>query len=962
MRGKWLDASASAEYLHDEDSSDAQGQPSTSGRHHGHRWFSVMQGIRRSLDVHLKSYYKIDSAFTSTLRFTTASDKLKALTRAVTETGLVDFCCVYLVHPARGTFGVAALSGAGAELYPPRLADEDAQQAIRMNDTGSQSFLNVFTRCVFQVNDSNWCVEDVVASKAPWYYDCASAANGFGLPQDGGWLRRGGMRSMLALPCMQGDDVTGVVAVASKHKSLDHLLLRKLEELCFKITPTVTDAVLHFSPLLCNTRMAAPYESITDFAHEVLGEMLNLDRAVAASVSAINRTTANISVSHHQQQQQPCAGRGRKAAEERSMFDATAAVAAAAAAGFSWTVPASAPASAPSASAGAAAPLAQIRLRGGGDRQHERPSAQSLLGVGGETFCTALADDVASYSVVLTSDLASASALPHLELASMISLDDLMASERLTPAAASAPLEPLEPFDCDAVEAADAAQPTRGSLPHGGWIRAQHVDTSRSLPERKPVAMSGGGGGGGAAVDFLRGCAAGGAASLSPQQLHHHRQQPAAASRVASASADRKASRSTRSLSCLEFSGGGVADNAREELANNYDNNSGNGSGIMSPAAAATAAAAAANPASGSPLCPTAANAPRFLRAPLRQQQQRRCPVARQGAADGTPCSSKRSTESGAGEGYMIESHSTEELTAALRNVVGGGGSVTATTTTSPSVWNSLKNMESRIMQRGAPLEASVGAAGGVPSSVPAAPAAAAAPPPLAAARGSSCATDYSAATTFDTATTFAYANGSHHNACSMYGSFGCMAAAAGDMAEVRTSLRGVARGRWSRDSAAAAAAVWSNEAAEAVAAAMSFTAQLQDDEQRASSSIWTAAAAAAAPPSGQRSDGRGIHGCAGAPKAAAFGGLYGIRESGPVPSSIEFSDSDDGSVALVDVDVSSCSPGGGGFVLSSGLGAEAQHRQQRERRGSSSCCHVGSGSGAAQPPQSPLLADGAAS
>lgn len=30
----------------------------TSGRQHGTRWFNVVQGIRRSLDVHLKSYCK----------------------------------------------------------------------------------------------------------------------------------------------------------------------------------------------------------------------------------------------------------------------------------------------------------------------------------------------------------------------------------------------------------------------------------------------------------------------------------------------------------------------------------------------------------------------------------------------------------------------------------------------------------------------------------------------------------------------------------------------------------------------------------------------------------------------------------------------------------------------------------------------------------------------------------------
>ncbi len=62
-----------------------------------------------------------------------------------------------------------------------------------------------------------------MSSRAPWYYDCANAQNGYGLPTEAGWLRRCGMRSVLALPCVHGADVTGVLAVASKQKCLDHL-------------------------------------------------------------------------------------------------------------------------------------------------------------------------------------------------------------------------------------------------------------------------------------------------------------------------------------------------------------------------------------------------------------------------------------------------------------------------------------------------------------------------------------------------------------------------------------------------------------------------------------------------------------------------------------------------------------------------------------------------------------------
>ncbi len=255
----------------------------------------------------------------------------------------------------------------------------------------------------------------------------------------------------------------------------------------------------------------------------------------------------------------------------------------------------------------------------------------------------------------------------------------------------------------------------------------------------------------------------------------------------------------------------------------------------------------------------------------------------------------------------MIESRSTEELATALCN-----GSVTVR-----SIWSS-KNMESRVMMRGAPLEASIGAAGPLAASrlaaplVPAAVAASAAlpltaapPQPFATARGSSCATDYST-TVGETATTLAYTNSSMQGCSTVSGSSaahlsggwtnqGCCGGSSqmvvGEVAgDVRTSLRGFARGRWSRDSAAAAAAIWSNEASEAFAAAERFTASHMDAAAGTASkseSVWTARAGAAA--------------SATAP-ACGFGVLYGIRESGPVPSlaaSLEFSDSDDGAVTV---------------------------------------------------------------
>ncbi|EFJ42015.1 hypothetical protein VOLCADRAFT_119548, partial [Volvox carteri f. nagariensis] len=900
----------------------------------------------------------IDSAFASTLRLSSSGDKLKALARNLTDTGLVNFCCVYLVHPARGTFGIAALSGAGSELYPPMLTGKEAQRAVGLSDFGSPSPLNVFTRCVFQVRDCNWCVEDVVGSKAPWYYDCASAANGFGLPQDGGWLRCAGMRSVLALPCMQGADVTGVLTVASKQKSLDHLLLRKLEELCFKITPVVTDAVLEFSSLLCNRQAASRYESVSDFAHEVLGELLNLDRAVAASIvcrstaegGAVHRGSASASKQQQQQQQrrplaaaaaaeglgqgQQSGARGacRKAAEERSVFDAAAAVAAAAAAGFSWTVPTAAAAAEP-----VTPTLRHVTNQQQQQQQLDCPSAHSFLLT--DTFCTAMTD-IAPYAVVLTSDLAvSVPEVPEVSSAAA-------ASTSAVPSASARPTPP----------------PSHSALvmPDNGWIRVPYVSTSRSLPDRSPPA---------AAVDYLRGVEA--APPPPPRHhphhhYHHHHQQQqvqqpvsgattatAAAAAAAVPASDRNASRSTRSLSCLEFSGGVSEAAGREE--STTDSVSG---GMMLQSKAATAGPAAAAAATTESAVKVAA-----VEASLALSRAR-------SPAHSMVVESNRSSESGCAEvPYMIESRSTEDLAAALRCDGNGGGGNVENVQKAPAFHNSSKNMESRIMLRGAPLERSVGASGGGGGAAAAAHVGrtsqepsdeAAAAASLMMAHGSSCGTDYSNMMAVDAM--LRYTNSSRNTNTCIYGGGSSTArlsgawgsqcaggsAVGGDLSEVRTSLRGGgARGRWSRDSAAAAAAVWSNEAAEAFAAALRFT-RTHGAPTASRCSGGGASASAAEPPSwraqagGAVANGRtmltpGLRYGSCASTAPALGDLYGINESGPVPAlqwSLEFSD--DGSVAVVDIpsprggssgDVNGINTGGGGggaFVVSSGLGAEA--------------------------------------
>ncbi|GIL83610.1 hypothetical protein Vretimale_10413 [Volvox reticuliferus] len=935
MGSKWLDVASSSEASREECAS-ANSQPSTSGRHsasgrqHGARWFSVMQGIRRSLDIHFKSYYKIDSVYASIQRLSAPSDKLKALTRAVTETGLVDFCCIYLVHPARGTFGVMALNGVGSELYPPRLADEEGQRAARMWDSASASSLNVFTRCVFQVKDSNWCVEDVVASRAPWYYDCASAANGFGLPQDGSWLRRAGMRSLLALPCLQGNDVTGVLSVASKQKSLDHLLLHKLEELCYKITPTVTDAVMEFSTLLCNRRIAAPYESITDFAHEVLGELMNLDRAVVASVGSTQQCEGDVQTPHAaavtgpRDRRQPAASaaesRARQAAAaEPPAFNAISATAAAAAAGFSWIAP---------TVAEVAATVLPTRLQ---VHRHEEPSPST------DTHCAAITD-AAPYSVVLTSDLPSLP-LQYTEVPPTCSSSP--ASDRLTLTLA---------------EMADKAR-TKPALESAGgdaaltpaaleWCRAPFVATSRSLPDRNTPSAAAAGA---AAMDYLRGSET--APCCLPEcQTHPQLQQQPwqqqqqqkpggnGATSVVASSTDHNASRSTRSLSCVEFSGG-LAD-AREELLSSQK-------AVAIADGAIGAAPAVAPGCGGQTAAASIGNTPRRLRAP------RNCNGTASGdAGPGQEVAGMPNRTSESGDGFMIESQSTEELAAVLRHGNGNGG---GSLTTSPSVWSS-KNTESRIMQRGMPLESSSGGGAAAGCRIASALAATAntqlAPPVVprtTMGMCNSCTTDYSMAAV-DTVTSYGYTNSSYNTIPAMYGSnlprlsgvwdSQCGGSGVSEVGDVRRSLHVATRGRWSRDSAAAAAAVWSNEAAEAVAAAMHFTATQAADEKGPvkpplcgndePTSVWTACAhRSAALASASAAPQTRWSGCA-AGKSAALGGLYDIRESGPVPSlqlSLDFSDSDDGGVVVVDLPSSDSS--GCAFVLNSGLGVEAMQWQQ---------------------------------
>lgn len=126
-------------------------------------------------------------------------------------------CSVSLVNASKRTFGVASLAGAGCQYFPHRLLPTRncAKQLRRL-----PSKLTVFNRSVFALDGSNWAVEDVTNSCAPWYYDCTDMV--YGQPKEATWLKRVGMKSVLALPCSTEGVVRGVLVVAMRAKAVDH--------------------------------------------------------------------------------------------------------------------------------------------------------------------------------------------------------------------------------------------------------------------------------------------------------------------------------------------------------------------------------------------------------------------------------------------------------------------------------------------------------------------------------------------------------------------------------------------------------------------------------------------------------------------------------------------------------------------------------------------------------------------
>ena len=66
----------------------------------------------------------------------------------------------------RGTFGVLAVCGNGETYWPPTLKTEEG-------DDVSSHFSLISSRA-FPIADSNWSIEDAVATQKPLYYDCST--------------------------------------------------------------------------------------------------------------------------------------------------------------------------------------------------------------------------------------------------------------------------------------------------------------------------------------------------------------------------------------------------------------------------------------------------------------------------------------------------------------------------------------------------------------------------------------------------------------------------------------------------------------------------------------------------------------------------------------------------------------------------------------------------------------------
>uniref|UniRef100_A0A7S0WLX5 GAF domain-containing protein n=1 Tax=Chlamydomonas leiostraca TaxID=1034604 RepID=A0A7S0WLX5_9CHLO len=155
--------------------------------------------------------------------------------------------------------------------------------------SGKRTF-TLFPSSVFAVKHSGWAVEDVVKSGCPWFCELQAPSTSClpvqGQPKEAEWLSRAGMQSMLALPCHGEDGVCAVLVLATKQQyAWSTMLLGQLQQLAYNITPFAVEAGKSLDDQL-NVPRPRRFQSSNDIAASVMDEMINLDRILAASLTA----------------------------------------------------------------------------------------------------------------------------------------------------------------------------------------------------------------------------------------------------------------------------------------------------------------------------------------------------------------------------------------------------------------------------------------------------------------------------------------------------------------------------------------------------------------------------------------------------------------------------------------------------------------------------------------------------
>mmetsp|Transcript_5094 Transcript_5094/g.11067 ORF Transcript_5094/g.11067 Transcript_5094/m.11067 type:complete len:724 (+) Transcript_5094:238-2409(+) len=233
---------------------------------------------RRSLDVAYTNYSKVDSIFSETLCMRGCVERVNYLMEQLVKSKLVSFACISLVNKKSDSFAVLALNGVGSHHFPPALCTNSQVRQF-----------SLFPSSAFTVAGSNWSVEDVLSTGIPLYYDCSSGSTG--LPQEAVWLKRCGIRSMLSLPCAHQGRIYGVLTLGIKAVTWDQLLVRKLHELAYRMTPYVVESTYAMSRAM-SQKAVRRFESTNDIAAAMIDEMINLDKTIVSRITASAQAAA----------------------------------------------------------------------------------------------------------------------------------------------------------------------------------------------------------------------------------------------------------------------------------------------------------------------------------------------------------------------------------------------------------------------------------------------------------------------------------------------------------------------------------------------------------------------------------------------------------------------------------------------------------------------------------------------